>query len=137
MSTLRIGGTAPNRVDDPLPPKVAEGNDDAGTGSTTPPSAARSPDSLVDVRLIANPEIVKAQAKPPVRTPDEAQTQAGEAAKALKAAPGKAAQVAGKVRPEAAAAAVAPPESGPRKPEAPNLQTITLEAMKLDPARLA
>jgi hypothetical protein len=114
---------------------VAEGNDDAGTGSTTPPSAARSPDSLVDVRLIANPEIAKAKA--PVRTPDEAQTQAGEAAKALKAAPGKAAQVAGKVRPEAAAAAVAPPESGPRKPEAPNLQTITLEAMKLDPARLA
>lgn len=133
MSTLRIGGTVPNRVDDPGPLRPAEGQDDAG--GKTPPSAARSPDSLVDVRLIANPEIVKAKA--PVRTPDEAQTQAGEAAKALKAAPGKAAQVAGKVRPEAAAAAVAPPEAGPRKPETPNLQTITLEAMKLDPARMA
>jgi hypothetical protein len=136
MSTLRIGGSVPNRVDEPLQPKAAEGQDDAG-GGTAPPSAARSPDSLVDVRLIANPEMVKAQAKAPVRTPDEAQTQAGEAAKALKAAPGKAAQVAGKVRPEAAAAAVAPPDAGPRKPEAPNLQTITLEAMKLDPARMA
>jgi hypothetical protein len=131
---MRIGGTAPNRVDDAPPPKPAEGAEDAAAGSATPASVAPSPDSLVDVRLIANPEIVKTRA--PVRTPDEAQAQAGEAAKALKASPGKAAQVAGKVRPEAAAAAVVPPDAGPRRPEAPNLQTITLEAMKLDPARM-
>ena len=136
MSTLRIVGTAPNRVDDPVPARSGVGAEDAGTGSASATGAAHRPDSLVDVRLIANPEMAEiARAKPPVRTPDEAQAKAGEAAKALKAAPGKAAQVAGKVRPEAAAVAAAPPEAGPRKPEAPNLQTIALEASRLDPAR--
>lgn len=104
---MRIHGPAPNRVDESKAARAAEPLESGGDASTTaPPSPA--PDSLVDVRLIANPEIVRA--RPPVQTSDDARAQAGAAARALKASPQKAAQVAGNVRPEAAAAAMAPPE---------------------------
>lgn len=111
---MKIGSSAPNRVDDAPLPKAADDGETSGTAATRPNSAAGGgPDSLVDVRLIASPRIT--EAKKPVRTAQEAKVVADEAARALKAAPKQAAQVAGNVRPESAAAAVVAPAVLPRQ----------------------
>lgn len=104
---MKIGSSAPNRVDDGPLPKAADDAEASSTATTRPNAAAGGgPDSLVDVRLIASPRL--AEGKRSVRTAQEAKAVATEAAQALKAAPKQAAQVAGNVRPESAAAVVAP-----------------------------
>jgi hypothetical protein len=125
---MRIQG--PN-ASSPAPATAPAAAEDTGASSSARTGGPVTPDSLVDVRLIANPELVRP--KPPVRSAQEARRAAGEAAEALKAEPKRAAQVAGKVRPEAAAAAVVAPPSAERPtPAGPDLVTQTLQVMKAE-----
>jgi len=128
---MRING--PNAS--PTQAPAAKAPEEPGASSARS-EAPIGPGSLVDVRLIANPEL--ARPKPPVQTPQEARRAAGEAVQALKAEPQRAVQVAGKVRPEAAAAAIASdapapaPAPTPAPSRVPVLTSLTLQIVKAE-----